>query len=218
MMRIHRTGPRVDAVDGVAGRELRHSCCEARHARFEGGHPVELSDLSAIDHKALTFNNLISYCHDQTLVAKDFQAPSTWRLFLRDPQRGSLGICRTLHVVLGHVGPWETRPKWSRWRLERNICWSSEFFRHLFSMLYSASLWMNIVHWYIDIQCYTLSELATETNLHFYDTELSFKTGQKGVVDLSVWWSEIFWNIYLGALKQWSVNSMWILNQCARTV
>ena len=80
-----------DAVDGVAGRELRHSCCEARHARFEGGHPVELSDLSAIDHKALTFNNLISYCHDQTLVAKDFQAPSTWRLFLRDPQRGSLG-------------------------------------------------------------------------------------------------------------------------------
>lgn len=27
------------------------------------------------------------------------------------------------------------------------------------------------------------------------------QTGQKGVVDLSVWWSEIFWNIYLGPLS-----------------
>jgi len=185
-----------DAVDGVAGRELRHSCCEARHARFEGGHPVELSDLSAIDHKALTFNNLISYCHDQTLVAKDFQAPSTWQLFLRG-------------------GPWDLpdaarRPR-TCWTL-RNTTEMVEMEigeKHLLifrilqtSFQYalfcqSVNEYCALIYWYTVLYSFWACN-GDEPALLRHRAQL--QTGQKGVVDLSVW-SEIFWNIYLGPIS-----------------
>ena len=214
MMRIHRTGPRVTQL--MALQAVSCGIPAVKQDMQDSKVVIQLSyriyRLST--HKALTFNNLISYCHDQTLVAKDFQAPSTWQLFLRG-------------------GPWDLpdaarRPR-TCWTL-RNTTEMVEMEigeKHLLifrilqtSFQYalfcqSVNEYCALIYWYTVLYSFWACN-GDEPALLRHRAQL--QTGQKGVVDLSVWWSEIFWNIYLGPIRQWSVNSMWILNQCARTV
>ena len=54
------------------------------------------------------------------------------------------------------------------------------------------------VHWYTVLYSFWACN-GDEPALLRHRAQL--QTGQKGVVDLSVWWSEILWNIYLGPLS-----------------